>query len=255
MRAFAGCQTGSVGCCDPARPWQRVLTAPAAGGARAAAAPPLERASPASPGGAAAGTAVYALFTSGTSSDLNCLTIDAGTGAIVKLLPVRGPAASYFAKFYGEQTRVFPFDSARAQFYFLDIEQQNSSPASAITLYGINPRTGMSTASTVKGATGFVMSFVYHAESGKMFMATGSRSSTSFAFFTVNLETAEATKVGTVPRGSSESASAAFYAPYMSEVSADGASVLRLGYQEVTQAKGPGLGTTSIAGAQQPHAK
>ena len=78
---------------------------------------------------------------------------------------------------------------ALVRFFFLDIVQQTASPKSAITLYGINPATGGSTATVVKGAAGFVMSFEYHAESGKMVMAVGTRSDASSSFYTVDLDT------------------------------------------------------------------
>ena len=68
----------------------------------------------------------------------------------------------------------------------------SASPKSAITLYGINPATGGSTATVVKGAAGFVMSFEYHAESGKMVMAVGTRSDASSSFYTVDLDTVSA---------------------------------------------------------------
>jgi hypothetical protein len=46
---------------------------------------------------AAAATTVYALFTSGVKSDLNCLTIDAATGDISKNIPVSGPVSHHAA--------------------------------------------------------------------------------------------------------------------------------------------------------------
>jgi hypothetical protein len=164
------------------------------------------------------------------------------------LLPHPEQAAAYFAKFYGEETRVFPFDSTRGKFFFLDIVQETASPTSPITLYGINPATGQSSALVVKGATGFVMSFAYHPESAQMVMATGTRDSAAFTFYTVALDTAEATMMAAVPRGSTE-AYPGFYSPYMSAVAANGTSVFRLGYKEVVTGETPGLGTTAITAA------
>ena len=93
---------------------------------------------------------------------------------------------------YAHPKGVFPFDSKRQKFFFLDIVQQFASPTSSITLYGIDPATGSSTATPVKGATGFVMSFVYHPESGDMVMAVGSRSDATTKFYRVNLDTVSA---------------------------------------------------------------
>jgi len=290
-----GCSTGSVGCCDPARPWQRTLTETAAprtsasitsagkvgaegtrtcvntsctvdcdpthspccnGTGRCEYDPVFSamRCIPPAPlicssnreEDAAASFTVYALFTTTTASGISCLTLDSATGAISKSLPVSGPAGVYFTKLYGESTRVFPFDSKRQKFFFLDIVQQFASPTSSITLYGIDPATGSSTATPVKGATGFVMSFVYHPESGDMVMAVGSRSDATTKFYRVNLDTAEATLMASLPRGASEGDSASYYAPYMSAVGSDITQVLRLGYKQVTKGIGPGLGVTSL---------
>jgi len=191
---------------------------------------------------------VYALFSSGVASDLNCLTIDSATGHISALKPVKGPAKDYFAKLYGEQTREYPFDSSRGKFFFLDIVQQTASASSPITLYGIDPSTGESTSVVVSGATGNVVSYVYHPESAAMIFSTGFRESSKFSFYTLDLDTAKATLISTQPRGASEGSSPSYYSPYMSEVTSSGQTVLRLGYQQVVVAQGPGMGITPLDG-------
>lgn len=190
---------------------------------------------------------VYALFTTGMASDLDCLTIDASTGSIVALTPVIGPAATYFAKFYGESTRVFPFDPARRKFFFLDIVQQGGSRASPITLYGIDPSSGHSTATTVHGATGFVRSFAYHPETATMILAVGGRDDPTVTFFTVNLDSGVATLLGNVNRGGSED-SPSYYVGYMSAIDSTGKTALRLGFKSVVQGTSPGLGVVPVAG-------
>ena len=85
------CEAGSVGCCDPARPWQRTITESNID----MVSPPFR-----TNGNAATSLTVYALFSSGVASDLNCLTIDSATGHISALKPVKGPAKDYFAKVY-----------------------------------------------------------------------------------------------------------------------------------------------------------
>ena len=66
---------------------------------------------------------------------------------------------------------------------------------------------------------------------GCQVLATGDRNSASFDFFAADLDSGVSSPLGTVPRGASEEESAAFYAPYMTAVAADGEAVLRLGYQ------------------------
>ena len=84
------CEAGSVGCCDPAHPWQRVLAQHEV----KAIAPALSANARVKP----VPLTVFALFSSGAASDLNCLTIDSANGHISALKPVKGPAQAYFGK-------------------------------------------------------------------------------------------------------------------------------------------------------------
>lgn len=59
------------------------------------------------------GVAPLQRFTTTTAADITCLTLDSATGTISASHPVGGPAAAYFAKLYGESTRIFPFDPKR----------------------------------------------------------------------------------------------------------------------------------------------
>lgn len=237
-----GCSVGSVGCCDPARPWQRILSAPLPMAGHAAAGNGKPR------NGAPALT-VYALFTASVTSDLTCLTISASTGDIVHSVLASGPVKDYDAGLYGESTRVFPFDPTRGKFFFFDIDQQTASAHSEITMYALDPATGASTKTTVEGATGPVVSFAYHPESATIVLAVGSRNDSSVAFFSVDLDSAKALALGSVSRGASESDSAAYYAGYITEVNSAKSSVYRLGYKSVTTGTTPGLGATALNGS------
>ena len=67
-----------------------------------------------SPTKAAAGGAVaYALFTKSEASGLNALTIDVATGKVTSKTTVTGAAATYLKSYYGESTRLFPWDGAK----------------------------------------------------------------------------------------------------------------------------------------------
>ena len=243
-----GCSVGSVGCCDPARPWQRVLAEDATTTSRVAVGQAsyvsVGSASPTS-GGAAAST-VYALFTSTIASDLTCLTIDAASGAITSSILATGPVKAYDGKLYGESTRVFPFDHTRSQFFFFDIDEVTASASSPITMYTLDPATGTSTASAVSGAAGMVVSFAYHVESASAVLAVGNRTAASFAFYHVDLDTSKATLIYNVARGASEAASPAYYSPYITTVASNGTAVFRLGYESVTTGINAGLGITQL---------
>ena len=94
-----GCSVGSVGCCDPAQPWQRSIEKAGVAEQR----PPVQL-HPRPPLGDNATVTAYALFSgghgSGGSSDLNCLTIDAATGIIVNMVSVSGPAVRIHGPFF-----------------------------------------------------------------------------------------------------------------------------------------------------------
>ena len=236
------CSVGSVGCCDPARPWQRILSTVGhtVGRTVVGNGEPLR--------GAPALT-VYALFTASVASDLTCLTIEASTGEITNSVLASGPVKDYDAGLYGESTRQFPFDPTRGKFYFFDIDQQTASAQSTISMYALDPATGKSSETTVGGAAGPVVSFAYHPESASIVLAVGNRTGSSVAFFSVDLDSAKAVSLGSVARGASENDSAAFYAGYVTEVNAAKSSVYRLGYKSVTTGSTPGLGATALNGS------
>jgi hypothetical protein len=160
---------------------------------------------------------------------------------------VSGPVKAYDAKLYGESTRVFPFDEKRGRFFFFDIDEVTAKATSPITMYTIDPATGESTSSVVSGVTGPVRSFDYHSETGTSLLAVGNRTSSTFSTYSVNLATAVATKVAShIERGASESASAAFYGAYISNIASNGSALYRLGYKSVSTGQQPGLGTTFL---------
>lgn len=248
-----GCFVGSVGCCDPARPWQRMIALD--DGFMAA---PSKRIGHEVQGhdGALPAT-VYALFTSGdplaATSDLQALTIDVASGNITQNVALTGPAAAYDAKLYGEQTRVFPYAHALNKFFWFDIKQQGATSTTPITLYLVDPADGSSTSATVSGgAQGNVIGFAYHTESGAAVLTTGARDGHTFSFYTVDLNTAASTPLGgaagSVARGANET-DPGYYSGYISALGLNITTTYRLGYESVTQGMGPGLGVTDLGAA------
>ena len=166
-----GCQVGSVGCCDPANPWTRSINSE--GGALMGTHTEPSDSPNSSTAAPNSSTTVYALFSSSTGSDKNCVTIDGWTGEITSKVPVSGPAKGYFDKLYGGATRVYPFSQTRQKFYFVDVVPRTGATAeSPITLFSVDPITCGSTAATVTGgASGPVLGFQIHAESDRMVRA------------------------------------------------------------------------------------
>ena len=66
----------------------------------------------------------YALFPQPFGESFNVLTIDVATGNTTKKA-VTGPAAKYYGRYYGEASRVFPFDPKTGRFVFADIDLTN----------------------------------------------------------------------------------------------------------------------------------
>eukprot|EP01064_Diplonema_japonicum_P018528 TRINITY_DN27228_c0_g1_i1.p1 TRINITY_DN27228_c0_g1~~TRINITY_DN27228_c0_g1_i1.p1 ORF type:complete len:433 (+),score=68.02 TRINITY_DN27228_c0_g1_i1:42-1301(+) len=218
-----GCQAGSVGCCDPARPWQRALGS----------------STPVPPSTSATATTVnstmYAIFTAGLNIHLEALTIEP-SGA-TKRLSITGPALEWYTTLYGEGTRVFPFDARRNLFHFVEGTRNTS-----ITLYTVDPKTGSST-SRVLSVKGYPLSFSYHYESDSLLFTVLENS--VYQFYTVNMTTNSVARMGVLQRGGSEE-DAGYYGGYVSGISLDGKTVQRLGYKTVTTGTGSGVGMYNV---------
>eukprot|EP01064_Diplonema_japonicum_P029982 TRINITY_DN4972_c0_g5_i1.p1 TRINITY_DN4972_c0_g5~~TRINITY_DN4972_c0_g5_i1.p1 ORF type:complete len:431 (+),score=87.33 TRINITY_DN4972_c0_g5_i1:42-1334(+) len=228
-----GCSVGSVGCCDPARPWQRLMQ-----NSRVRNPMGVKGANPTNSRNVfnTTGT-MYAIFAAGLSIHLDALTIEA-SGATTKRA-VTGPVATWYTSLFGEATRVFTFDGKRAQFHFVD-----GKPNGGVTLYSIDAATGSSTAKTLK-VTGYPEGFAYHLESDKFVFSVEKEG--AYAFYSVNVDTGATTAVGTIVRGGGES-DPAFYAGYISGIALDGTTVQRLGFQMVSTGSGSGLGSFNLTG-------
>lgn len=263
-RWTVGCNTGSVGCCDPAQPWQwniassaRHASAAGLNTAAASASEILVDANDVMPPRAGGATEAYALIISGWAtgrSSLVALTIDTTTGKVTKKIPVR----SFRDDPAGDETREFVWDSAKKIFYYLDANFTAAGGARPpkgreAYLFSVDPTTGATTQQTVTGAVDFPTGYAFYPEKGTILMATDAvfsngTENAGFNFYSVNTGTAVATPLGTVARGGGE-ASPAYYAGYHREVSADGNLFYRLGYKMVTEQSEQGVSITTVAGS------
>ena len=63
----------------------------------------------------------YALFPSSFRADvMEAIIFDASTGAVHSKRPVVGAFKSYYEGYYGEGTRVLPFDAQRIKYYLAE---------------------------------------------------------------------------------------------------------------------------------------
>lgn len=96
-----------------------------------------------------ASTYAYAIFVE--VARVWALTIDYSSGQIIKQVPVK-----QFDN-WGEMTRVFAYNSARNLFYYLEANFTTPRPSEGrrITLYTVDPTTGSTVVTIVRGATDF----------------------------------------------------------------------------------------------------
>lgn len=252
-RWTVGCETGSVGCCDPAQPWQWELNA------RAHHAADLFS-STSTRSVVAVDAVAYALVVRGSAKEgaaLSAWTIDTKTGKVTEKHTV---SSSFDDDPFGESTREFLWDGKRQVFYYLDANfTANGGPRPAtgrpVYLYEIDPTNGNATKRAVSGARDFPTGYAMRDSDGAIVMACEDWTNdgvewSGFAFFSLNPETATATKLVTVPRGSDESSSASYYAGYHRLLTADGNSAVRVGYKSVSMQSEQGVSVAALNDAQ-----
>lgn len=263
-----GCSTGSVGCCDPARPWQeegdqshnglssKLISAGIARSPTRWQSKDLKLQTPAEEPPLLATAAVgkgnatgFGCFTRSLLPGLACLTFDAGSGHVTARHPVSGPFAEYLKLYVGEGTRLFPWDPVSGRFYFADTLFNKSAPGSygdnPLVLYTLNPADGSTTASAVSGGgcpAGFPMGMGWDAVHKSLVLTFQSASEVSFC--SVDPVTATSTALGTLSRGATEETSGAYYAAYLSHV--HGGEAVRVGHKLVTTGKEAGVGVVSL---------
>lgn len=195
----------------------------------------------------------YALVVGGMSGELTSLHINMTSGAVLRKVPVPGYNNWELA------TRDFAWDPKRALFYALDVNFTGSGanrPASGrpIILSKIDPVAGKVDAVAVAGVTDYVTGYAYHEASGRIHAASrsygGSDSSsqpTGSTFFFVDPDTGKAEVQGTLSLTGKES-DPATYGGYHRGVDAEGQTAFRLGYASVVMQASPGLGRVYSGG-------
>ena len=252
-RFTVGCVAGTVGCCDPAIPWQRGKPLSPGGkskysrGGRARG-EKKRREVPEAPekfGSQAGKTAMYALVTNG-NGNLVAWTIDLGSGNITAKVPVSGYNNN------GESTRDFLFDPDSKLFMQFDVDFVGAPRPSAgrpITLSTIDPTTGQTTQRKITGgAVDYVTGFCIDATTGKTMIATqdldeSGKRVTGSSFYDVDTKSGASTLKGTLPRTGGES-DPSFYAGY--HRTCDGQGARRLGYKSVVFQENPGMGSVTF---------
>eukprot|EP01060_Flectonema_neradi_P015240 TRINITY_DN21903_c0_g1_i1.p1 TRINITY_DN21903_c0_g1~~TRINITY_DN21903_c0_g1_i1.p1 ORF type:complete len:421 (+),score=69.19 TRINITY_DN21903_c0_g1_i1:328-1590(+) len=225
-RWTVGCGVGSVGCCDPARAYQRMFESNEK----------VTSTKYTPPSTQASNSTFYALFQGGVESRFEVSTINS-LGHVTHKKSVTGPAKTWIDSLYGESTRVFPFDSKNKMFHFLDGSERTHP-----TLFSISVN-GSSTSTELKSVTGYPLGFAFHAESGVLIFSTLKYS--EYTFYEVEPLSGTTSLIGTSKKGSSEQ-DEGFYAGYISGVALEKSSIFRVGYQTVSSQTGSGMGVTNM---------
>lgn len=242
-----GCLVGSVGCCDPAAPYQMPW---GTGAARPAGKPA------AAPEAGATGVVAYALTqrAGAFKAVLEVRAIDPATGGVVGKQEVTGVAAAYVNGLGGATARRFEFDAAGLRFHAMDV----AADTGALQVLTVDAATGASTVAdvalgdaSVVGDAAYPVGYAYDADAGALVFTL--RTADGYAFYKAAVgagadagASVTATKVREVARGGSEAASAAFYAGYMTR--SYNMTAHRLGLREVVQGAAVGLGRVDVAG-------
>ena len=190
----------------------------------------------------ASGTVAYALFTRSLLSGLEAYTIDVRTGAVRARHAVKGPFAKYMELYYGEGTRLLPWDARGRRFLLADVDLGGAgrgNTSSPVILYSIDPSNGSSTARLLAGCTGYPVGLAWDAPRAALLLAT--QGPFVITFYTVDIESARARALGELPRAATE-AGASHYGAYISH--AHGGVAYRVGYKSVS--KGKNLGVSAV---------
>lgn len=259
-RWTVGCTHGSVGCCDPASPWQakpgEALELPAgfsagrnpnaAAAALAGAGAPVADAPPAPVASSGNGSVTgYAMFTEGLTLSLKTLVFDARTGKVTGGAPLGGPAAAWYAAYIGQGTRVFPFDESRRRFIIADANASSHAPMS---VYTVDAATGASTAKVVSGCAGYPAGLAW--DDGAHRLIVGTQDDVTATFCSIDVDTGEGKRMGSLARGTSEANSTNYYAAYITAVSGGGQKapgVVRVGHRLVSTGADLGLGSVGLS--------
>ena len=213
-------------------------------------------------GGASANGTGYALFTRSLLPGVVAYTFDLGSGVVTARHPLIGPFGEYLDGYYGESTRILPWDAAAAKFYFADVGAgdgaQSGGAASTIktlTVYTIDPATGKSTAAAVHGcgassttssstsSSAYPVGMAWDASLGMLLVATQTEREVTFC--AIDPQSGSGTPKGTVTRGTTEASSASYYAAYISHAHAGLA--WRVGHLQVTTGRQSGVGYTNLS--------
>ena len=284
-RWTVGCTVGSVGCCDPAKPWQTTTAATSRTSTRRSRATRHKSAVQARedvpeefdsrhrkrPSSGVNFTG-YALFPidSMVTTRMDAFTFDAFTGEVLAKNPVTGPFAQYYTGYYGESTRVFAFDAHNRSFYLAeqyDASARSGGPptSSPLVVFTIDAATGASSVAHVSGCEGgYPVGQAWDDELQRLVVGVQNRTSASFC--AIRPSSGEGTPFGTIDRGASRvhasahhgallfstgtidrGASEASDAYYSAYISHVGAGVaVRVGHRLVTSGAQPGKATTVL---------
>ena len=167
-RWTVGCETGSVGCCDPAQPWQWTLASERKIESVREVVDDFDMLEDVD------GDVAYALMVSGSSRvAMSAWTIEMSSGKVV----AKKSLGAFDDDPAGESTREFLWDSSRKLFYYFDANFTANGGARPETgrevyMYSVNPATGDVKKTVIDGATDFPTGYAMRTSDNHVVVAT-----------------------------------------------------------------------------------
>lgn len=132
---------------------------------------------------------IYSLFLE--VSTLRAVAVDVGSGQITANLKVEGYNA------WGEMTRLFAYNPNKNVFYLLEANYTGpDNQAHNVTLYTVDPVSGVATAKRVPGVANFPTGFAYNCAQDKLIAGierlNSSGAQIGYEFYAVDVETGAA---------------------------------------------------------------
>ena len=121
-----------------------------------------------------------ALFQTGRG--LEAFVVDIASGNVTSRNKVSGPVADYISIFYGESTRIWPYDAETRKFVWADADMVTpGTGAGKLSLYTVDATTGASTATAVSGecCPGYPLGLAWDAGAAELVLGSHSDDKTA----------------------------------------------------------------------------
>lgn len=178
-------------------------------------------------------------------SALRAATIDIASGQVIA-----NPVVTNFNN-WGEMTRPFTYNPAKAEFYYFEADYINTTTNATqrpLFMYTIDAASGEGKKQVVSGAYNLPTAFEYDCANDQLYVATQEQakdgSVNGYNFYTVDTNTAVASHVSRADASGDNA-----WAGWFHELGSRGDTTYRLGFEDARTELNFGLGSTDISSA------